>query len=297
MSQVAVLGSGPAGLFAALAVEQSGHTPVIFAEGIKSEMFGAMYLHRAIPGLSDPIVPDFEIDIIKSGSKEGYAYNVYGRKEASCSWDFIGEAPAYAWDLGAHYDLLWDRYQSDIRRYKITPENMGSICNNYPLVFCSIPAPALCSREHHFQAQNIWVIHGRGTHLIEGVNDNNMMYYNGVPWDGSFQSLPNDTKVDDEQGHGATFMRGHEWYRFSQIQGYQAWEYSREPNWTWEDSEDAPGRQKSTGKKPLWNNCGCWSEYGSYHRIGRFGCWQKAVLTHHAYEQALAVCGGRNVVL
>lgn len=292
MTEVAILGSGPAGLFAALAAEQSGLKPVIFSEGQKSEMFGAMYLHRAIPGLSDPVTPDFDINIIKNGTSEGYAYNVYGSQTHSCSWDSIGESIAPAWDLKAHYDLLWDRYEKSIRRHKISPLNVGSICNNYRLVLCSIPAPAICDRAHRFEAQDIWIIHGRGDHLLPGINDDNMMYYNGVPWDGSFQVISNDIKSDDEHGHGATFMRGHEWYRFSQINKYQAWEYSRKPDWQWEEEEGITGydRHMSEGQKPLWTSCNCWMEYKSFNRIGRFGTWQKGVLTHHAYEQTLELC-------
>jgi hypothetical protein len=270
---------------AALATEQAGHDPIIFSkDNFKSPMFGAMYLHEAIPGLNDPLVPDFEIDVIKVGSREGYAYNVYRNREAPCSWDVISPGPTPAWDLAAAYSKLWERYLPNIREYQIGPSDMGVIANNYPVVFSSIPAPAICNKQHEFLSQDIWVIHGPHINPIEGVNDGNMMYYNGVPWDGSFAAMTDDYTSNDGHGYGPTYMRGHDWYRFSQINGYQAWEYSRPET----VAEDNP-RTLSTGKKPLATTCHCWEQYPSFYRIGRFGTWRKGVLTHHAYREAQEV--------
>src|SRR5436853_355407 len=84
----------------ALGVEQAGHQPMIFSERVRSRMFGAMYLHRPIPGIhheDDP--PDFTLDITKYGTREGYARNVYGDPTADCSWDVIEEGETPAWDL------------------------------------------------------------------------------------------------------------------------------------------------------------------------------------------------------
>lgn len=292
MTQVAILGAGPAGLLAALAVEQSGHRPTIFAKGEPSKMFGAMYLHRAIPGLHEGDSPEFEITVIKTGSREGYAYNVYGKQDAACSWEKFDSGVTFGWDLKKAYEQLWDRYERFIRPFEINDKHMGSICSNYPLVLNSIPAKSLCIRDHEFAKQDIWVVHGDGSgHLIPNVNDDNMMYYNGVPWDGSFDSDAYQAQGMEPIELGPPYMKGHDWYRFSQINKYQAWEYSREPAWAW-DPEDGDGlsRFKSQGIKPLWTNCGCWMEYKSMFRIGRFGTWQKGVLTHHAYEFALEAC-------
>lgn len=290
MKDVAILGAGPAGLLAALAAEHCGLSPTIFAKGEKSEMFGAMYLHRAIPGMHSPGKPDFEIDIIKTGTKEGYAYNVYGDREAPASWDSFTAGSTPAWDLHETYDRLWERYRSNIKNFELETNHIGTICHNYPHVFSSVPAPAICGMGHEFSKQDIWVIHGEGTHLIEGVNDDDMMYYNGVPYDGSF-SVGEDSAVVDPantEGH----LIGHDWYRFSQIRRYQAWEYARKPDWAWvgtNPEDDELGRKLSEGIKPLTNNCSCWLNYGNFHPIGRFGRWQKGVLTHHAYEEALGV--------
>lgn len=295
MSNVAILGSGPAGLLAALAVEQSGHRPTIFAKGEPSTMFGAMYLHRAIPGLHDRDgdSAEFEITVVKTGSREGYAYNVYGNRDAACSWEKFDSGVTFGWDLKKAYKQLWDRYEPFIRHFEINDKHMGSICNNYPLVLNSIPAKSLCIREHEFAKQDIWVVHGDGS-LIPNVNDDNLMYYNGIPWDGSFDvGVDDPTWANEEENAGNVdkHLIGHDWYRFSQINKYQAWEFSREPDWAWDPEEgDGMSRFKSQGIKPLWTNCGCWMEYRNMFRIGRFGTWQKGILTHHAYEFALEVC-------
>ena len=263
MTQVAILGSGPAGLLAALACEQNGVEPVIYAKGDKSPMFGAMYLHEPIPALTDDITaPDLNITVIKSGTRAGYAENVYADPNAPCSWDVIPEGDTPAWDLHAAYDKLWERYEPYIRKIEITPHNLGSLPVNFPLVLCSIPAPALCRSGHLFHGQDIWVVHGPGKALIKGVNDDDLMYYNGTtPRDGGFP-----------------------WYRFSQIKGYQAWEYSTDHGITEEEANW--GRELARGTKPLHTNCDCWIGYDSFRRIGRFGKWEKGVLTHHAYADA-----------
>jgi hypothetical protein len=106
------------------------------------------------------------------------------------------------------------------------------------------------------------VVHGDGSeYLIKGVNDIDMMYYNGYPPDGSV---------------GDTI--GFDWYRFSQINSYQCWEHSSEPG------PDCNMERYSVneGFKPISTDCDCCP---SLRRIGRFGKWEKGQLTHHAYHQ------------
>lgn len=279
MSDVAILGCGPAGLFATRAVEEAGHTPFIYSLRIKSEMFGAMYLHRSIPGLT---VPEdwFTIDVIKTGTREGYAYNVYGDKDHDCSWDHIKSGTNDAWDLKAVYDRAWDKWYPEILDKYVSTGLLIQLLKSFPLVISSIPAPHLCLGGHNFDAQPIWVVHGEGRHLIEGVNDDDMMYYNGVPWDGSFAAIYEG--YTERRSPPDKYMIGHPWYRFSQINRYQAWEHSRDPG----PAVGVEWFKTSHGQKPISTNCDCWVKDGLL-RVGRFGTWKKGVLTHHAYEQAL----------
>lgn len=266
--RVAILGSGPAGLLAALACEQRGIDPIIFSHGEKSEMFGAMYLHEPIPGLTgDILAPDLHIDVIKSGTRAGYAENVYGNPNAPCSWDVIPEGDTPAWDLRAAYDKLWDRYLPAIVRTDIGRSSIPDLISTHDLVLSSIPAQPLCwSGDHRFDKQDIWVIHGPANAIIARPRAN-MMYYNGTT-----------------PRHG-----GYNWYRFSQINSYHAWEYSTPQ--TLDAWQEEAGRSLAVGFKPLGTNCNCWLG-SSFKRIGRFGKWEKGVLTHHAYRDAIAAIEG-----
>lgn len=62
------------------------------------------------------------------------------------------------------------------------------------------------------------------------------------------------------------------WYRTSRLFGHTSTEYAAKRT---SDCE--------VGVKPLSNNCDCRQKW---KRIGRFGRWQRGVLTHHAYHQA-----------
>jgi hypothetical protein len=264
--KVAILGCGPAGLLAAHAVARAGHEPNVYSHKVKSQMFGAMYLHRAIPGITSDN-PELEIRVIKSGTREGYANKVYGDPSAPVSWDLFEPGVVPGWDLAKAYDKLWEMYEHTIVSEDVTPYLADLKTKVYPLVFSTVPLTTLCREPramHEFTKQDIWVLHGPGDHLILGVNDNNMMYYSG----------------DDPLGKLSPLI-GPTWYRFSQINKYQAWEYASDPQL--DPDEVMDGMTISTGIKPLTNNCDCHPEIV---RLGRFGKWQKGVLTHHAFEEA-----------
>lgn len=262
--EVAVLGCGPAGLLAAEALVQNGHQPVIYSRKVKSQMFGAMFLHAPIPDVT-PLEPEFDIDIIKTGTKEGYAKNVYGDPSHPVSWDLIpdNDEQMRGWNLRAAYDKLWDRHQHLIVDQDLDRTALLWMQEKYPIIYSSIPVKAYCAHlGHEFKEQKIWVVHGDGSeHMIEGVNDHDIMYYNGYPEDGS---------VDGVEGFS--------WYRYSQINKYQCWEHSCEPQRTWIEG----WYQLSEGIKPISTTCTCFSHF---RRIGRFGRWEKGQLTHHAFHQ------------
>lgn len=266
MTNIAILGCGPAGLLAAEAVSVSGHTPVILSRKVPSAIFGAQFLHREIPGIT-AVEPDFTIDVIKSGTEQGYAFNTYGRSDAPVSWGAYSEdRPMVGWDLKKAYATLWDKFRNDIFHTEIDAQVIAHLSENYPIMYSTVPMDRICRRHHEFKAQKIWVWHGPGDNLIEGVNDGNYLYYNGLTPQGS------DYPMD---------MFGPPWYRFSQLNQYQAWEYSSPPA----SGAFPPGDQQlSEGIKPLSNNCDCYSDL---RRVGRFGRWEKGQLTHHAYEQVL----------
>lgn len=65
------------------------------------------------------------------------------------------------------------------------------------------------------------------------------------------------------------------WYRWSYIFGWRGIEYSKPTG----------ANQPSTHvRKPLYHACDC---HPALVKLGRYGSWQKGVLTHHAYEGAV----------
>ena len=252
-TQVAIMGCGPSALFAAEGVAQAGHEPIIMAIKRKSQLFGAQYLHEAIP---DVPARDFPLQVIKIGTKEGYAFKVYGDSNAPVSWNSYKEGTIKAWSLHDAYDFLWDKYEPSIQDMTLGVGDIGVIAVHYPLTLCSIPAHAICGAhdEHKFVSQEIHVQH--------------------VPSD------PSAASQIIYNGEGARA----EWYRFSRINGTSAWEFA--------DAGTAPDDWTAvvTGFKPIETSCTCWLTYQGFHRIGRYGRWSKGVLTHHAYAEAIGLC-------
>jgi len=77
--RAAVLGCGPAGIFAAQAFTEAGWRVKLFSKKRRSEMFGAQYLHSPIPGLSDPDAFSL-VEYVLQGSADDYRSKVYGPK-------------------------------------------------------------------------------------------------------------------------------------------------------------------------------------------------------------------------
>ncbi len=244
MSSVAILGCGPAGLLAAHAAIMRGHYVRIYSRKVRSQMFGAMYLHRPIPNLTDAAMK-FEIDVVKRGTREGYAKKVYGDENAPVSWDKFEDGVVPAWSLVAAYERLWIAYAQLIVDIDISQKTLIPIGLNHDIIYSTIPAPFLCvDPSHIFERQAMWVVHGQLTTNI------NRMVYNGRP---------------EER-----------WYRWSLIRGYRSWEYTVDPR------GKPPGTTISNGFKPIRTDCDC---YPGIRRLGRYGKWDKHQLTHHGYEE------------
>jgi len=252
--RVAILGCGPAGLIAAHAAESLGHNVTIYSRKQKSWIFGAQYLHAPIPGIS-PEEPELEIEVVKMGTREGYALSVYGNENATVSWDNFQVGPTPGWSLSGAYDKLWLKYDSKIVNKVVSGRDLDRIGETFGRVFSTIPARSICRDWcHRFPAVDITVVHGR----IDREPRWNVMYYNGLP--------------SNDLGN---------WYRYSVINGYQSWEYAT-VNFPRIYEPIKPGLRIDRGRKPLCTDCDCrpW-----LHRLGRFGKWHKHAFTHHAYEE------------
>lgn len=180
---VAILGAGPAGLLAAHAVALAGRQPVIFSRADrfgtiqKSPIAGATYLHTAIPDLTSAD-PDGVIRFVKVGTREGYAFKLYGSRFAPCSWDKFSEGPHPAWALQPAYDDLWKRYHSCLIPADITADMVRDLVDTFPLVISTIPPQSYCENPAHtFPSRAIWITSRAGP--LAGHYDDPVIVYDG----------------------------------------------------------------------------------------------------------------------
>src|SRR6266498_496397 len=254
--RVLILGCGPAGLFATHAAEQLGHEIQIISKKRKSEMFGAQYLHKHIPGLTDLNNPEsFQVTYTLTGTLDEYLHKVYGDEiPDNVTVDSL-ERKESAWDIRSAYAIAWHRYVDAIEPIDLTPDVlMQEVIRRIPdIVISTIPAPRLCIRNglHSFVARDIWAI---GDAPERGIF--------APRW-----AAPNTIAYD-----GTPYRR---WYRASNIARY----YSVE----WPIDTQPPIRDVSMVVKPIRTDCDCWVNNGKFWRIGRYGAWSRFGHTHQAY--------------
>lgn len=259
-----VLGCGPAGLMAAHAITlQTGTRPFIYSKGArKSEMYGAQYLHKPIPGLKNGAGTEGTLITYETwGSVEDYKAKVYGETwSGSVSpEDLPGEH--MAWDIRAAYNELWLMYSDAIFDVDIRKDRnkfMGWALANYDMVVSSVPKPLLCREGHTFSAQTVKAI---GDAPERGVRSPVRAEMNRVVCNGEPEPS---------------------WYRAANVFGYCTVEYP--------ESVEPPYPGLATVDKPLMNNCNC---YPDVIHVGRYGRWEKGVLSHHAFKAAYVAAGER----
>lgn len=257
IKNVTVLGCGPAGLMAAHAAAINGCDVVIVSKKRKSEMFGCQYLHRPIPLVSNGA--GIKVDYQTRGTRRQYVEKVYGRQARGVvgSPELL-EKEHLAWDIREAYDELWKIYSPYIidetidwdRGNMIRGTRVWQDCD---LLVSSIPAPALCLRpqEHEFFVEEIWTVGDapeRGVFSPVGVDE--------------FTVICNG---EDEPA----------WYRAANVFGYNTVE------WPGRMERKPPFEEVKKIQKPVRTTCDCWPQI---LRVGRFGRWQKGILSHEAFE-------------
>jgi hypothetical protein len=227
MVNIAILGCGPSGLLAMHACVRAGYDPDIYSHKFKSRIYAAMFLHKSIPEVC-PDRPELKIRILKTGTREGYAQNVYGDPQHEVSWDKFQTGFIDAWSLPNAYDKLWALYS-----HRITDMDAKDLLRTelkaYDLVISTIPRPILCYRDHVFHSQRVWVRHEQ-TEMRH-----NLMVYNG--------------------------STVHTFYRYSVIGGHRSYEYSFDPG-------PRNGFEVAVGYKPLWTTCDCRPKIVKLGRFG-----------------------------
>jgi hypothetical protein len=253
--KVAILGCGPAGLIAAEELSTLGHSVNIYSRANKSNIAGAQFIHERLGWYCNK-EPDYHVWVEKHGTREGYAENVYGDPKAETSWDNFKVGKMPAWDMRATYDRLWSAWEGRVIDAIIDPFMVDALLEYNDMIFSSVPLTAICrERElHTFQRQPVIIVQGHNEASMPGQQ---IMHYNGLP----------------------PTQDGPLWYRFSSFNGHQSWEYNL---WRGEAIEPRGGWEIVKINKPLRTNCDCFDDV---IRIGRYGCWDKKILTHHIQRQ------------
>lgn len=251
---VAILGSGPAGLFAAQAVYDMGGVVNIYARNIKSTMYGAQYLHAPIPGLST-LQNRETVNYILKGTVEGYRRKVYGDGlDIEVSPQTLAGAHD-AWDIREAYDNAWERFAPLIRPTDIKPLWLDTTARAemFDLVVWAIPLMPQCVGAHGFLGQTVWA---------QGDAPDLERYCSVTvePW----------TVVTNGEDAPS-------WYRASNVFGHRTCE--------WPGARRPPVEGIARVVKPINNRCDCWPELGGAPvlRVGRYGTWTKGELSHEGY--------------
>lgn len=249
---VAILGSGPAGLFAAQAVHDAGHVVKIYSKGQKSEMYGAQYLHHPIPNLD--CGGRQTVSYILKGTVESYRRKVYGNMPVQVSPEVL-DSQHSAWNIRRAYDHAWERFNEFIIPTNIDPHWLASNLHfKQDVVVWSIPLKDQCISGHPFAVQSVWA-QGDAPGLGRWCS------VNVEPWTVVTNGEPNPR-----------------WYRASNVFGHRTAE--------WPDGAKPPFTGVARVQKPTANYCDCWIKVGvPVLRVGRYGRWMKGELSHQAYDR------------
>jgi hypothetical protein len=243
MSKVLVLGCGPAGLMAAHAAAILQHDIIIVSKARKSFMRGAQYLHAPIPVATEG--ESFRVTYSLRGSADAYRAKIYGPDfRGSVSPEDLSEAHD-AWDIRQAYDWLWDTYG----RYVINTD--------FTELGFSVAAAL------HWSNPDIAISTIPAKILCEDENHN---FASETIWSNSMviSDIPENAVVCNADKYPA-------WYRAARIQGHSTVEWP---------SSTRPPMEVHEVTKPIKTNCNC---FPHVRRMGRYGKWEKGVLSHSAY--------------
>lgn len=253
---VTILGCGPAGLMAAHGAVAAGASDLtIISKKRKSELFGAQYLHAPIPGIDcgDPVRVEYRLE----GDPIDYRHKVYGRQwDGSTSPEDLAESHD-AWDIRSTYDTLWSLYGGLVYDAELSPGLIANLADTAEVLISSVPRPLTCPRGHTFGSQEIIAA---GDAPARGIK---------LP----YKCEPNTVVCNAD--------RDVSWYRMSNIFDHLTVEWS-----TASLRMAPPIPTASVVQKPLFHNCDC---LPNVHHVGRYGRWEKGVLSHSAYSDAFGI--------
>lgn len=247
--KVHILGAGPAGLLAAHAAKERALDFRIHSIKVPSDIKGAQFLHERVNGVTT-VEPDVMIEFQKWGHPEGYAEKVYGDPEAPTSWDEYPEGEVAAWGMVETYAKLWEMYEWFITDTEIRAPYIDDLlaADDDSIVISTITPQGYCLRDdHEFKWQEVWIDDVCSAPTVDLLD--NVVIYNG--------------------------SKSEAWYRTSMIMGHGSTEYSSKPDHIHKKS-----------RKPLGTTCDCYGTDMRFHRVGRFGKFEKGQLVSDAYNDA-----------
>lgn len=227
----------------------------IYSKKRKSFLFGSQYLHEPIPGMTDNVAAIVTYHL--EGSPEGYRRKVYGD-----SWDGTVSPEDlnhdhYAWDIRSTYDKMWRAYEDEIVQTDFFSESVSTNVNwqCHDIVISTVPRKIWAHPGDVFASQKVWAI-GDAPELG--------------------QKAPFEPKQDNLIICDGTSEIG--WYRLSKVFNYTTveWPFDRKP----------PIANVGLVEKPLWHNSTAASDFV---HLGRYGAWEKGVLTTDVFRQAMSV--------
>lgn len=254
--KIAILGCGPAGLLAAHAAQINQCSFDIFSKRRPSHLFGSQYLHEPITGVTG--TPE-RVRYSLVGTPEEYRRKVYGPEwDGTVSPEDL-EEEHWAWDIRQAYTELWRRYSDEIHHLEFG-NNMSLLdrainFDNYDMILSTVPRKVWAQPGDAFRGTEVWAV-GDAPELGQTapftVQEDFTIICDGTPDVG--------------------------WYRLSKVFGYTTieWPGNRRP--------PIPGIAKVT--KPLSFHMAPGPSDQFIH-LGRYGKWEKGVLTTDAFNEAL----------
>lgn len=270
MKPFAVVGSGPSGLSAALALRLAGVPFAIFSStDTPSKIGGAQFLHHPLPLVCEE-KPDFRIRYTSVGDEQTYKQKVYGNEDVP----FVSMARVKdgeyvpAWSLQNAYERMWEEHGPHVNVGNVDAHVMDDWLDTeqFSAIIVSCPKPAICrahaglgTMPHTFVSQPVRIMN----ESVLGDQYDNTIIYDGTP--------------------------NVSWYRTSRINGVGSTE------WGEGAPEKMPYKNLITVKKPMRTNCDCYRQGVEGNGVvpvlfvGRFGTWRKGELVHDAFDTTLGM--------
>ena len=194
------------------------------------------------------------------GTPEEYRRKVYGQMwDGTISAEDL-EYSHWAWDIRAAYKKLWDLYSDQVYDCNITSLRQverDARLSGYDVVFSTVPRKVWALPTDNFVSTKVWAI---GDAPERGQR-------------APFTTFEDDTIICD--GTDAV-----SWYRLSCVFGHTTIE--------WPGHKRPPIENIAPVEKPLGHDS---QQASDFIHLGRYGKWQKGVLTTDAFDEAMKVLG------